>query len=209
MLTGTAKCVSQGRRKSGACIAELQYDPREGDSTVDRSEQSASWRLRAARSAPAYRRDSVGRNRWLSLHDLRDFCSRGCCCVIRSKPAGAQPHLRWRVRVDPSGGYVGRRVPSLCDCVVDVSAASVSRCGRFPCLRDGGCQRSRDRRLRRWPSASYIGYGGRRCVGHRLVSDPSSESRPCRETATLPVTTGERPCTKSNEEQTSRERTRN
>jgi hypothetical protein len=193
MLTGTAKGVGQGRRQSEACIAELRYNPREGDSTVDRSVRSAAWRPRAAKSAPASRRDSLGRNRWLAPHHLRDLGSRGCRSVIRSKPAGAQLHVCWHVPVDPSGGHVGHRVPSLCDRVVDVPAAAVSRCGRFPCLRDGGGQRSRGRRLRRWPSDSYVGHCGRRCMGNRLVSDPSSESRPRRETATLPVTTWVRP----------------
>ena len=206
MLTGTAKGVGEGRRRSEACIAELQYDPREGDSTVDRSVRSVAWRPRAAKSAPASRRDSLGRNRWLAIHDLRDFCSRGCHRILRSKPAGAQLHVCWHVRVDPSGGHVGHRVPSPCDRVADVSAAPVSRCGRASCLRDGGCQRSRGQRLRRWPSASYVGYCGRRRLGNRLVSDPSRESRPRRKTATLPVTTGERLYTRPNEEEIRRGR---
>jgi len=189
MLTSTAKGVVQGRRQSEACIARRRYDPREGESTVDRSERPAAWRLRAAKSAPASRRDSIGRNRWLALHRRRDLGSRGGRSVIRSKPARAQLHLCWHMRVDPSGGRVGHRVPSLCDRVVDVPTAAVSRCGRSPGLRDGGRQRSCGRRIRRWPSDSYVGYCGRRCMGHRLVSDPSSGSRPRRETATLPVTT--------------------
>jgi hypothetical protein len=206
MLPGPTRGVGQGRGERSECIVEPRCDPTEGDSTVDRSAGSTARRLRPARPAPSSRRDSLGRNRWPAPPRPRDLGSRSCRSVLCSQPARAHLHVCGHVRGDPSGGPVGYRIPSLGHRGVDVPAAEVSRCGGSSCLRAGGCQRSSGRRHRGRPCAPHGARRGRGCVGHRVDSDPAIESASGLQGATLPVTPGELPSTRSNREETSRGR---